>query len=188
MFSPSASPAHAQWAVTYLHPEGATESYGNGVSGVDEAGNIIFGAFPDTLVHHAALWRGTAESFVDMNPEGALSSSFNATDGVHQVGSFLRNPGIPPGPVINRAAIWSGTAASYVDLYPNVPPFDHQRVIPTDTDGNMQVGYYQRGEINPGPTSGLRWNSTPESRRELGAGAGIHKHTWTWNRWHFHCR
>ncbi len=64
-------PAHAQWTVTYLHPAGAAESWGTGVSGVDQVGRITNAGSSNTF---AALWTGTAGSFVNLNPAGASAS------------------------------------------------------------------------------------------------------------------
>jgi hypothetical protein len=58
----------------------------------------------------AALWSGTAVSFVDLHPAGALSSWARATDGSRQVGG-VQFPGLT-----GHAALWSGTAESFVDL------------------------------------------------------------------------
>ena len=145
MLSLLASAAHSQWTVNYLHPAGAGYSIATGVSGADQVGYALVGDYG-----HAARWTGSAASFVDMNPAGAITSSINDTDGVHQVGSFMRNPTIPPGFSINRAGVWSGTAASHVDLHPpGFPPANHQYSFARATQGTLQTGVFSLSEAAP---------------------------------------
>jgi hypothetical protein len=59
----------------------------------------------------AALWHGTAASFVSLAPAGAQGSAANATDGVHQFG-YAQYAGAL------RATMWSGTAASATNINP----------------------------------------------------------------------
>ena len=79
----------------------------------------------------AALWLGTPQSRVDLEPPGGLFSQALAVRGTMQVGivdfDFTTN---------NHAALWRGTAASYVDLHPT----GAVRSFAYATDGVLQGG------------------------------------------------
>lgn len=103
-------PVAAQWTVTNLHPGPvAVISEGHSVNGTQQAGTI----FDNTLAitPQASVWNGTAASWVNLNPAGALYSFAYETNGSQQVG-YSRIAGV------DRAGIWSGTAGSWVDLHP----------------------------------------------------------------------
>ena len=70
------------------------------------SGNQQVGATYDSFLGMAAMWSGTAESFVDLNPPGAFASSATCTDGTHQYGVAAV---FEPVPMIAPAR-WSGTA------------------------------------------------------------------------------
>jgi hypothetical protein len=75
-------------------------------------GNQQVGSTNDEFLGKAAMWHGTAESFVDLNPPEAFASVAACTDGTHQygaVGVLAPVPGI-------FAARWSGTASSWEDM------------------------------------------------------------------------
>ena len=94
-----------------MNPSGALQS---GITGM--APGIQVGSFDRQMQNaHAALWRDTPESMVDLNPVTAGFSSCNGTNGAAQVGSA--------GDVIwgNTAAVWFGSAASYVPLAQFLP-------------------------------------------------------------------
>jgi hypothetical protein len=60
------------------------------------------------------MWRGTAESFVNLNPPGFDGSFAEGVWGAFQVGSGS-------GPATDHeshALLWNDTAESYVDLHP----------------------------------------------------------------------
>ena len=165
VFSVLASAAHStQWTVSYLHPPDVPESFGTGVSGVDEAGYITFSTSPQ-VIHHASRWTGSAASFVDMNPPGAIISQILGTDGINQSGVFRRTPTIPPDAFILRGAIWSGTAESVVDLHPGGGFGDHQSSIPAATEGGLQAGSFTGGESFP--QHAVRWNSSRASYDDI---------------------
>lgn len=63
---------------------------------------------------HAALWTGTADSFVDLHPAGATQSRGLATDGTLQGGWASL-----PGGGDHEAVIWSGTPESVINLAPD---------------------------------------------------------------------
>lgn len=66
---------------------------------------------------HAALWRGSAESWVDLNPSNSSRSEAWATAGTIQVGGYA-----PNGASLSRACAWFGTAESVVNLHSLLPP------------------------------------------------------------------
>ena len=66
----------------------ATSSVANDVDGGIQVGEAGIGSGT-----HAALWTGTAASFVDMNPPGAGGSRLRGVDGGFQVGEAFVGPG-----------------------------------------------------------------------------------------------
>ncbi|MBL9030704.1 MAG: hypothetical protein JNM80_03235 [Phycisphaerae bacterium] len=66
---------------------------------------------------HAALWRGSAASWVDLNPSNSSLSQAWATAGTIQVGGYA-----PNGASLSRACAWFGTAESVVNLHSLLPP------------------------------------------------------------------
>jgi hypothetical protein len=61
----------------------------------------------------AALWHGSAGSFISLHPAGAVASAAYATRQGEQVG--FADVGGPNG---QHAALWHGSAASWIDLHP----------------------------------------------------------------------
>ncbi len=92
-----------------LAPPGVLVSEVLGAARSMQAGWIAYELGTHT---HAALWRDTAASFVDLHPTGAVRSVANATDGQLQ-GGTVDWPGLP-----RHAAIWSGDAQSCADISP----------------------------------------------------------------------
>lgn len=143
----SISCAHAQWSIVNLHPANttvtSTEAY---AAGAQQAGYFKQGV----QVTRAAMWSGTAGTFVDLHPTGAIQSvAWGAGDG-QQVGSALIG-------MSNRASLWSGSANSWVDL--------HQQGWVTsealDVHAGQQVG--RATFSGAGPTSAILWNGTAAS-------------------------
>ncbi len=98
--------ANAQWTVINLHPAGASRSWARDVGDGQQVGfATVDGA------DHAALWTGSAKSWVDLHPAGATSSGASSVGGGQQVGGATVDG-------VKRASLWSGTAASWVDLTP----------------------------------------------------------------------
>jgi hypothetical protein len=62
---------------------------------------------------HAALWHGTAASFVDLHPPGYYLSAAEATSGQEQVGYVQAGPSTQ-----QHAVLWRGSAQSMVMLEP----------------------------------------------------------------------
>lgn len=65
-----------------------------------------------TGVHHAGLWCGTPESWVDLHPEGSTHSEVFAMTETYQAG-LANFAGI------FHAGIWTGTADTWADLHPS---------------------------------------------------------------------
>jgi hypothetical protein len=90
-----------------LHPTGYRNSSALAVDGEFQFGTA---SLPYAVVH-AAMWRGSSASFVDMNPPGAGNSSINDASDGQAVGVINQwnNP---------HAGIWYGTPESFVDITP----------------------------------------------------------------------
>jgi hypothetical protein len=92
-----------------LHPNGWALSEVLAIAGPTQVG---WTRVTTTSQQSAALWRGSAASFVNMNPTGSISSSLRAAIGNLQAGSAAF-PGTG-----GRAGIWQGTASSYANIHP----------------------------------------------------------------------
>ncbi len=84
--------SHAQWTVTNLQPASptATESTGQGSFCTQQAGRVLV-TTATTPTAHAAIWSGTAASWMDLNPPTLLFSQLNATSGTQQAGVVVAN-------------------------------------------------------------------------------------------------
>ena len=80
---------------------------------------------------HAALWSGSASSFVDLHPTGWDQSYAYGVAGGQQVRYAVPYGGN------DRAALWSGSASSFVDLH----PFAWYQSRAYGVAGGQQVGY-----------------------------------------------
>src|SRR5205085_10914367 len=105
-----------------LHPGRIwTDSIARAIAGDQQVGNINYyfqgSESSPQSAEHAALWRGSAASVVDLQPNGigCERSYGNDTDGSRQVGYgyFPASSNTSP----YRALLWSGTAASVVVLH-----------------------------------------------------------------------
>src|SRR5215831_2976269 len=65
----TAHAARADWTFSILQPAGATRSIGYGADGGSQGGHAKYSDF-----QHAALWSGSAGSFVDLSPSGSANS------------------------------------------------------------------------------------------------------------------
>lgn len=105
---------------------------------------------PNTA-NRAALWSGTAESFVSLHPgpEFRDSDVFGMAPGqqVGYAGRIGQN---------HHAALWTGSAESHIDLNPPIAGFS----VLLATCGSAQVGYASTNLH--GVTAG-DWFGTPES-------------------------
>lgn len=108
----------------------------------------------------AALWAGSASSYVDLHPAGALASTANAVASGKQVGWTDSGQG-------RRAALWHGSSSSWVDLHPAGARYS--QVFATD-------GLRHWGAVDyPAPggqiTHGGYWTDQPGSFTSLNPGA-----------------
>jgi len=71
----------------------------------------------------AALWRGSAESFVDLTPKGHESAHASGCARGQQVGhvQVKATTASGAGSMATRAALWRGSPESFVDLHAFVP-------------------------------------------------------------------
>jgi hypothetical protein len=92
--------------LTDLTPSGAYYSIARAADADSQSGYAQFGA------SHAALWRGSAASFVDLHPATASASAVVGASGGWQVGTgtFANH---------THAALWTGTSNSFSDLHPS---------------------------------------------------------------------
>jgi len=94
--------------VVLTSPDPDRETTCHAVDGSVQGGRVNLGG-PDV---HACLWRGTSDSFVDLHPDGMLSSElFGIGDG-EQVGWTMDKEWQ------TYAALWTGSAKSHVNLAP----------------------------------------------------------------------
>ncbi|GIK16152.1 MAG: hypothetical protein BroJett003_11160 [Planctomycetota bacterium] len=101
----------AQDFVVMDPPPGYGSTYLSAVSGDVHVG---YAGFRETGMSHAAIWRGTPESFVDLHHPSASWTEAYATDGEFQGGRAKI-----PRPVLQmHACLWRGTAESFVDMHP----------------------------------------------------------------------
>jgi hypothetical protein len=155
-FLAAAVPAHAQWTVVYLHPAPVHDSDGYGIGGGQQVGATH--AAPGSPVH-AALWTGSAASWVDLNPGGIVDSSEAfAAGGGQQVGDVH----IAGGTSIH-ASLWSGTAASWVDLNPPGALFSDARGV----RAGQQAGYGEFGTPVVAQSHAGLWTGTAASWVDL---------------------
>ena len=101
-----------------------------GMSGDQQTGHVILAE----RTTHAMLWRGTAESAVNLHPlSGFFSTTAEDTNGRHQVGYGL-------GPATggeNHALLWSGT---------NVP-LDLHGFLPAGATSSVARGIDEQGNV-----------------------------------------
>jgi hypothetical protein len=125
---------------------GAGQGWVSAISGDIQAGQ---------LENHASLWRGSAESRIDLHPENAGSSWVWGASGDQQVGQ------VGVGGI--HAALWRGTAASFVDLNPQGSEFSAAFA----TDGSHQGGFAQLREGTGYVFHATLWSGSPESMVDL---------------------
>lgn len=95
------------WQV--LHPAGTSNSGASALDGNNQYG-WIHTPFPGP-VQHAAMWSGSAATFVDLQPPGVSRSSISGAGDGQQVGVAYYGDSAHPG-------LWSDSVDSYVDLNP----------------------------------------------------------------------
>lgn len=102
-----------------------------GVGGGQQVGQLVRGGMAPT--GHAALWTGSADSEVDLQPADAINSIALATNGEVQVGHSFGGQ-----PLAQHAMLWKGTAESALDLHDFLPAgFTDSAAHSIDAAGNI---------------------------------------------------
>lgn len=136
-----------------LQPSKFPNSHGYAMSS-DHQGGVAFSFQLST----AAFWSGTAESFVDLLPEGYESSWVHGMTDDYQVGGVTL-----PGPNGRGfAIIWYGSK----DRYRIIGPADVKISVADGCHGDVQVGYVQGSKPGSRPRACL-WRETRESLVDL---------------------
>lgn len=146
---------------------GFNVSIARGVAGSQQVG---YGGGPATGLnasnsnYHALLWRGTADSTVDLHPTnlpGFGNSTAFGTNGVNQVGYGTASDGK------QHALLWGGSAASAVDLQPT----KFTGYFASDAysvSGNQQVGVMSGRTGNVAtPPHAVLWTGSADSAVDL---------------------
>lgn len=136
-----------------LHPVGVPDTRGssaNACNANQQVGGVEFQRPQDPISqNHAALWSGSAASWIDLNPLGSPQSYAFGVDAGQQAG--WSGP-----PSTHHAGIWAGSAASWVDLNPS----QSIASMAFDTLGGRQVGW---ASVGLSPTYASLWSGTAES-------------------------
>lgn len=139
---------HASWTLTILHPAGQLSSESFGASGNKQVGEVFVGADQP----RAAIWSGTAASWVNLHPAGATASFAIDVSGTKQAG-FAVVGGQP------KASLWTGTASSWVNLHPSGATTSHVVAL----DASKQVGH----AMFSGVDHAILWSGTAASAIDL---------------------
>lgn len=181
----STSSAFAGWSVTYLNPTDCTYSVAYGVADGRPVGAAILSGYMHALLWtnsgsfrdlgiataratsgsrqvgnangHAALWRSSASSLVDLNPVAGYSSEATGVYGSEQVGCAYIGTGGR-----SHAGIWYGSASSWVDLHPVGFTYSYG----VGTFNGRQVGWALGGATGPNDHAGI-WSGTAASWMDL---------------------
>lgn len=157
----SALPRAILWnnvAGTYVPVDLTPSGYIDGeLTGVENG--VQVGTVGDSN-NHAALWTGSAASYVNLSPAGSVNSYANWIGGGQIVGvaTFSSSPYAP-----ENAILWTGPSANcYVNL--NGPGLTNSAALAAG-DG-MQVGY-GNGPTTGGRTHAIVWSSSADSYVDL---------------------
>lgn len=152
-----AATATADWTVINLHPTdaGATFSDIRGSGGAQQGGSVRFGT-PDM---NAALWIGSAASFVNLHPTLGVGASRALAVGDGQQGGWY-STGVALNP-----ALWSGTADSFVNLTPLFGSAPAYEGLVYGVGGGRQVGSVT--QFQGGPSIASLWSGTAASWTSL---------------------
>lgn len=143
---------------TLLHPSEFSSSEATGVGGGRQVGNVLFASYCSEcgyfVERHAAMWSGTAQSFVKLHAPAFDEARAEDTDGVTVVGSaYLGQQGQ------YRAIIWLDPL-TIVDLHST----NYSSTFGTAVGGGSQVGW---GETSTDESHALLWHGTPGSVIDL---------------------
>lgn len=142
-----------QYSALSLHPAGFEISNGRGIGHGQQVGFVLNTS--SGFVQNAALWSGSAASFVNLNPFANGQSVAFAAYGGSQ-GGYATDPANGGN---NHAALWTGTAASFVDLHPAGFVFSQVAAL----SSSQQVGQVFDGSV----TFGAIWSGTAGSFQNL---------------------
>ncbi|MHB0999293.1 MAG: PxKF domain-containing protein [Armatimonadota bacterium] len=117
---------------------------------------------------HAAMWNGTADSLVDLNPVGAEASGALGISGNCQVGwAAFQAYDEEGGPIYlkwdQHAGLWHGTANSWVDLHP-AGAFNS---FANGVSGDYQAGLVSYGTSSNNVSHAALWHGTADSFVDL---------------------
>jgi hypothetical protein len=121
--------ARGDWTYVNLHPAGVQNS--SALFGVADGQQVGYVGRNEDGLATAAVWSGTAASYISLNPPDTFSQAYGVSQG-KQVGQLFF---FPEGN--GQAVIWSGAANSYVDLQPAGTDSSEVRGI----RGSQQVGW-----------------------------------------------
>jgi hypothetical protein len=110
------------------------------------------GKVKTTPPSHAALWNGSASSFIDLNPSNMAESRVYACATSQQAGYVM-----PVSPGFTHAAVWSGTGGSAVDLQPST---GFVSSIAFGAASGQQVGYGVTVASAGGTGHALLWSGS----------------------------
>lgn len=137
-----------------LHPaSGYVDTSVEGASGDTQVG---WGSVDFGTKTHALLWRGSAESFVDLHPGGYASSYAWDASNDTQVG---RGTIGCCGQSVSHALLWRGSAASVVDLTPS----GYSSSVAYGASETTQVGFAAANA----PAHAVLWRGTADSLVDL---------------------
>jgi hypothetical protein len=121
-------------------------------------GDTQFGTFNG----RAAIWSGTPQSRVDLQPASLPGASdVFGMNGTQQVGDYFT-------PGVIHAALWNGTANSFVDLHPGGGPNSGSTAFATD--GSQQGGKYYSEFV---AAHAVLWSGTAASMVDLNPASSI---------------
>jgi hypothetical protein len=161
-------PGLAPSPVIDLRPSGLLVSRVEALDALSQVGWTKATGGP-SAVAHAALWHGSAASWVDLHPPLATESYAWDVSGPFQVGQVrFGTTGLL------HAALWTGTAASFVDLSDFLPRglvWSHAQGVWTDSSGTTFVA--GAAQVTPPYATLAIWRSTTSSDVVCdGSGAG----------------
>jgi hypothetical protein len=145
---------------TILNPPSHYTSKVLAIEANQQVGIVTFGQYAD--INHAALWSGTAGSWVDLHPADAYESAAHAVyNGVQ--GGYRSITGAS-----RRATLWTGSADSLVDIH---PPAAYSSRISAMCEG-QQAGSVELFAYGEGMPIAAICAGTPQSWTLIGPADG----------------
>ncbi len=148
-----APPCLAQWTVTNLHPDGASESYAPSLGPGLQTGSAVFDG-----VRRAGYWQGSAASWTDLHPADAIESRA----GRFREGLLLGV--VEPARFESRAVLWPDGLAPLIDI---TPPETTRAIVADVLDGNpvgwVRIAGFDRASVWEGLTTAWTDLTPPEA-------------------------